>query len=114
MVTNINDFKKLNEKSTADWLEANKGKMLKGTLKKKLTVNGNGEVKDVKTGAYIGDPGDAVEFSVYLINGEIPDLLNRVKNEIGLIFERPSGSQGRDVLFFTGLKQMMNYIDIKK
>jgi hypothetical protein len=89
MITNIKDFqKKMNKNSSTDWLEANKGKMLKGTLKKRLTVNDNLDVKDVKTGDYIGDVGDAVEFSVYLVNGEIPKLLDSTPTEIGIIFHK--------------------------
>ena len=107
MKTTITEFQKAKIKH--DWIEENDGKLLTGVLKKKLTINGNGDFKTNANWSRVGDVGHKIHFTVKKsMFGNMSDSPN-ITIEIG---EPEQSKFSKEQGTFDSLKQLMNFIDI--
>jgi len=93
-----------------DWIEENDGKLLTGILKKKLTINGNGQFKTDANWAYVGGVGHKIYFTVKKsMFGNMSDA-PIITIEIG---DPEESKYSKDQGTFDSLTQLMNFIDIQ-
>jgi hypothetical protein len=93
-----------------DWIEENDGKLLTGILKKKLTINGNGQFKTDANWSRVGGVGHKIQFtakkSMYGNMADTPVITIEIGGPEESKYSKDEGT-------FDSLTQLMNFIDIQ-